>query len=57
MTDVSIAEARLSLAESENLESTNNLNSLKANFLSVFGKGPNAPVIENAIKKKKLGNR
>ena len=40
MTDVSIAEARLSLAESENLESTNNLNSLKANFLSVFGKGP-----------------
>ena len=38
MTDVSISEARLSLAESENLESTNNLNSLKANFLSVFGK-------------------
>ena len=28
MTDVSLAEARLSLAESENLESTNNLNSL-----------------------------
>ena len=51
MTDVSIAEARLSLAESENLESTNNLNSLKANFLSVFGKGPNAPVIEMPLKK------
>ena len=32
MTDVSLAEARLSLAESEKLESTNNLNSLEANF-------------------------
>ena len=51
MTDVSISEARLSLAESENLESTNNLNSLKANFLSVFGKGPNAPKIEIPLKK------
>ena len=37
MTDVSLAEARLSLAESEKLESTNNLNSLEANFFSVFG--------------------
>ena len=51
MTDVSIAEARFSLAKSENLESTNNLNSLKANFLSVFGNGPNAPKIEMPLKK------
>ena len=52
MTDVSIAEARLSLAESENLESRNNLNSLKANFLSVFGKEPNNPKIEIPLKKR-----
>ena len=52
MTDVSIAEARLSLAESENLESSNNLNSLKANFLSVFGKEPNNPKIEIPLKKR-----
>ena len=52
MTDVSIAEARLSLAESENLESRNNLNSLKANFLSVFGKEPNNPKIEMPLKKR-----
>ncbi len=51
MTDVSISEARLSLAESENLESINNLNSLKANFLSVFGKKPNNPKIEMPLKK------
>ena len=51
MTDVSIAEARLSLAESENLESTNNLNSLKANFLSVFGEKPDKPRIEMPLKK------
>ena len=50
MTDVSIAEARLSLAESEKFESTNNLNSLKANFLSVFGKEPNKPKIEMPLK-------
>ncbi len=52
MTDVSISEARLSLAESENLESNNNLNSLKANFLSVFGKEPNNPKIEMPLKKR-----
>jgi len=54
MTDVSIAEARLSLAESENLESRNNLNSLKANFLSVFGEEPNNPKIEMPLKKSNL---
>ena len=52
MTDVSIAEARLSLAESEKLESRNNLNSLKANFFSVFGKDPNNPKIEIPLKKR-----
>merc|ERR1711991_261445 len=51
MTDVSIAEARLSLAESENLESKNNLNSLNANFISVFGVEPNKPIIEMPLKK------
>ncbi len=50
MTDVSIAEARLLLAESENLESINNLNSLEANFLSIFGKAPQKPKIEIPLK-------
>ena len=50
MTDVSIAEARLSLAKSENLESSNNLNSLQANFFSVFGKEPNKPEIKMPLK-------
>ncbi len=50
MTDVSIAEARLSLAESENLQSINNLNSLKAKFLSVFGVIPGKPEIKIPLK-------
>ena len=50
MTDVSIAEARLSLAESENLQSINNLNSLKAKFLSIFGVIPVKPEIKIPLK-------
>ena len=52
MTDLSIAEARLSLAQSENLESANNLNSLEANFFSVFGKKPDKPQIEMPLRKR-----
>tara|TARA_B100000287_G_C20673566_1_gene794332 strand:- start:4736 stop:6097 length:1362 start_codon:yes stop_codon:yes gene_type:complete len=51
MTDVSLAEARLSLAESENLESTNNLNSLEANFFSVFGVSSKIPEVKIPLKK------
>ena len=51
MTDVSLAEARLSLAESENLESTNNLNSLEANFFSVFGVSSKKPEVQIPLEK------
>lgn len=45
MTDVSIADARLSLADSERLASINNLNSLNANFYSIFGVNSSKPEI------------
>ncbi len=45
-TDVSLAEARLSLAQSELLKSINNINSLKANFYSVFGVEPSEPKVK-----------
>ena len=49
LTDVSIAEARLSLAESELLESSNKLNSISAKFFAIFGLKPNNPNIEIAF--------
>ena len=46
LTDVSISEARFLLAESELLEASNNINSLKAKFFSIFGKNPVKPEIK-----------
>ena len=46
MTDVSLADARLSLAESDNLESINNINSLTANYIAIFGIEPVKPEIK-----------
>ena len=40
LTDVSISEARFSLAESELLETLNMINSINAKYLSIFGKNP-----------------
>ena len=38
LTDVSISDARFSLAESELMETSNIINSLEAKYLSIFGK-------------------
>ncbi len=46
LTDVSIAEARLSLAKSDLIESEKNLESLSANFLFFFGISPLEPKID-----------
>ena len=46
LTDVSIAEARLSLAESDLIESEKNIESLTANFNFVFGIKPIDPKID-----------
>ena len=46
LTDVSIAEARLSLAESDLIESEKNLESLTANYVFVFGIKPANPKID-----------
>ncbi len=49
LTDVSIAEARLSLAKSDLIESEKNLESLSANFLFFFGISPVDPKIDLSI--------
>ena len=46
LTDVSIAEARLSLAESDLIESEKNIETLNANFLYIFGTSPKSPKID-----------
>ncbi len=46
LTDVSIAEARLSLAESDVIESEKNLESLTANYIFIFGIEPIDPKID-----------
>ena len=46
LTDVSISEARFSLAESELMETSNIINSINAKYLSVFGEKPNKPEIK-----------
>ena len=51
LTDVSIAEARFSLAKSELLQSSNIINSLSAKFESFFGTLPEEPKIEIQINK------
>ena len=48
-TDVSISEARFSLAESELMETSNIINSINAKYLSVFGEKPNKPEIKIPI--------
>ena len=45
LTDVSIAEARLLLAQSELIESEKNVNTLSAKFNYIFGVNPNKPNI------------
>ena len=54
LTDVSISEARFLLAESELLEASNNINSLKAKFFSIFGKNPVKPEIKIPIDHQKF---
>ena len=49
LTDVSISEARFSLAESELMETSNIINSINAKYLSVFGEKPNKPEIKIPI--------
>ena len=46
LTDVSISEARFSLAESELLETLNMINSINAKYLSIFGRKPDQPEIK-----------
>ena len=49
LTDVSIAEARLSLAKSDLIESEKNLESLTANYFYLFGVKPISPKIDLAV--------
>mgnify|MGYP001445646833 FL=1 len=49
LTDVSIADARLSLAKSDLIESEKNLESLTANYLYLFGVKPISPKIDLAV--------
>ncbi len=49
LTDVSIAEARLSLAKSDLIESDKNLESLTANFNFIFGIKPITPKIDLSV--------
>ncbi len=49
LTDVSIAEARLSLANSDLIESEKNLETLTANFLFNFGINPKNPKIDLSV--------
>ncbi len=51
LTDVSIADARLSLAKSDLIESEKNLESLTANYFYLFGVKPISPKIDLAVVK------
>ena len=54
LTDVSIADARLSLAKSDLIESEKNLESLSANYFYLFGVKPVSPkLIYQYLKLKK----
>ena len=46
LTDVSISDARFTLAESELMETSNIINSIKAKYLSIFGNNPIKPEIK-----------
>ena len=54
LTDVSISEARFTLAESELMESLNIINSIKAKYLSIFGVSPTNPEIIIPLEEKQL---
>ena len=54
MTDVSISEARFTLAESELMESLNIINSIKAKYLSIFGVSPTNPEIIIPLEEKQF---
>ena len=54
LTDVSISEARFTLAESELMESLNIINSIKAKYLSIFGVNPSNPEIIIPLKEKQF---
>ena len=57
LTDVSISEARFTLAESELMESLNIINSIKAKYLSIFGVGPSVPEIIIPLEEKKFDEK
>ncbi len=54
LTDVSISEARFTLAESELMESLNIINSIKAKYLSIFGVSPTNPEIIIPLEEKRF---
>ena len=54
LTDVSISEARFTLAESELMESLNIINSIKAKYLSIFGVSPTNPEIIIPLEEKQF---
>ena len=54
LTDVSISEARFTLAESELMESLNIINSIKAKYLSIFGVSPINPEIIIPLEEKQF---
>lgn len=54
LTDVSISEARFTLAESELMESLNIINSIKAKYLSIFGVSPTNPEIFIPLEEKQF---
>ena len=57
LTDVSISEARFTLAESELMESLNVINSIKAKYLSIFGVSPTNPEIIIPLEEKKFDEK
>lgn len=57
LTDVSISEARFTLAESELMESLNIINSIKAKYLSIFGVSPTNPEIIIPLEEKKFDEK
>ena len=54
LTDVSISDARFSLAESELMETSNIINSINAKYLSIFGNNPVKPEIKIPIDHEKF---
>ncbi len=57
LTDVSISEARFTLADSELMESLNIINSIKAKYLSIFGVSPTNPEIIIPLEEKQFDEK